>query len=298
MCCTLAKARLSNTILYAGKSAGFDDQVTHMLGYQNTVQNLSVIKNDRASLDWDYPNPSWESKGSGNAMILPIPAIPGSMGRGNIVSTEKCPNILKDMERALRPNPNTLSAGPRLRGDAPKKVEIFDSGIYTVVLASKAGLIPGVLSQVPEEKRPVINYAIFAAYEKWYPDWTVALCCFNNKDAKAATPMLWRYCPIYPELLFLPALDAHTGEAPDLNAVVDVDHTVIVSSHQIIGGDLVKYSDANLADFKYILPSRIIGGRFNGKLRNGDFVCHLNDVENGKFAPKRLLPPGVPRRLA
>jgi hypothetical protein len=41
MCVSLAAARLSNTILYAAEVCPDGGDVVHVLGYQNSVQNLA-----------------------------------------------------------------------------------------------------------------------------------------------------------------------------------------------------------------------------------------------------------------
>src|SRR5271166_24211 len=79
MCCTLANARLSNTILYAAEVCPDGKEVVHVLGYQNRVQNLPPAKGP-----------------SGNAMILPFPAVAGTMTQNNVLATDKCPKILED----------------------------------------------------------------------------------------------------------------------------------------------------------------------------------------------------------
>src|SRR5205823_2395778 len=101
--------------------------------------------------------------------------------------------ILQDYSRALFPPVVMQPAGLSRSKGMPlePEVEVFDSGIYTVVLARDARAIPGALSQVPAAKQPVLNPELFQAYARWYPDWTFALCCFSNRQAARATPMLW-----------------------------------------------------------------------------------------------------------
>lgn len=301
MCVTLGKARLSDTILYAAEVCPDGEEAVHVLGYQNRAQNLAV-----------------NGKPSGNAMILPFPAIPRSMTQKNVLATDDCPNILEDLAKAVRWQdrgaPRGLSAE-----SAAANVEVFDTGIYTVVLARDARDIPGALKRVPEEKRPALNPPIFEAYAAWYPDWTVALCCFNNADAAKATPMLWWYPPANPEQLFAPALDCHSGGVPDLEATVKADHTVAVASHQMDRDDFwktapayqqhsqeqqealeyltrVEYQDSIPSALRPFLCNHAVGGPFEKRMQNGDFVCSVKTLREGAYGSKclkRVAPPGA-----
>ncbi|NJM53494.1 MAG: hypothetical protein HC846_08980 [Blastocatellia bacterium] len=223
MCCSVSpnvEVKFSDTILYAAEVVNLQDKTVHVLGYQNRAQNN--IKNFSVSpvKFWNkfkniFSSPENEQ---GNAMILPFPAVPRTMSKENVLDTEKCPKILKDIAEALKPPP-PRSQGFQLQSQGSERatVQVFEAaGIYTVVLADDARAIPDALDQVPKEKRPKLNPELFDAYAKWYPDWTIALCCFNNDDLQEALPMLWWYGPMFPEKLFLPALDCHTGSIPSL----------------------------------------------------------------------------------
>jgi hypothetical protein len=301
----------SDTILYAAEVAGGGPERgkdLHVLGYENTVQNGVGGAGD-----------------GGNAMLLPIPARPGTMTQRNCVSTKWCPRILQDYSLALFPPvvvyPRSTLGG---RGVVPEaRVEVFDSGIYTVVLAQDATAIPAALDRVPPAKRPTLNPDLFRAYDRWYAGWTFALCCFNNRHAARATPMLWWYEPIDPDSLFAPALDCHTGALPDLTADVDVDHTLVVGSYQMRGGRDVRFRDWFGRAANPYLVRRVIGDHVNSrtgagisrkvqddefiptprgfrvaggmpqKLPNGDFTFPLGDVRKGWFRYERVKPPGA-----
>ena len=271
MCVSLAPAKFSSTILY-GYEINVPGRIAHVLGYQNQVQNL-------------VPSP--------NAMILPFLALPSSMTKANVIDTSSHPHILKDMAATVMPRfRGAMLLGSTKSASVPPKVEIFHSGIYTVVLATDATLIHNALRYVPEVKRPRINNEIFDAYAAWYPEWTVALCCFNNGDAKTATPMLWHYEPMDNSSLFLPALDCHSGEVPNLNEKVVVDHTVVVGSNlmQIGNGSVVHYSDYLSDKIRPFLADEVIGRQIKGMLSNGDFFIKIGDVRNGNFALTRKAP--------
>ena len=317
MCVTMGPARLSRTALYVGEVSADGSKPVHAVGYQNKVQNL--------------PGPDGPT---GNAMILPFPAVPGTMSQANVIPTEDCPHILDDMVATVREYDAALHRiatwGCRSLGGLPResKVEVFESGIYTVILAQDARAIAPALDRVSAAKRPLLNPSFFDAYARWYPDWAIALCCFNNSEAAQATPMLWWYEPAHPEELFAPTLDCHTGAVPDLGASVRLDHTLAVGSVRMERKDgmdcwqdaidrvrpgpyraevceavkkdsyfkqitRVRYRDAIGPSVKRYLTSRVIGGTYDGRKPNGDFVCLTADVRKKKFAPRRTNPPGA-----
>jgi hypothetical protein len=273
---------MSSTVLYAAE-VPWEGALVHVLGYQNVVANggglLSRLLRHQ----------------TGNAMILPFPAEPGSMTEANVVATEACPNILQDMSKAVSMTLDKMLRGPALgRGQIKSIVQVFSTGIYTVVLAQDARAIPGALHRVPSDKRPALHPKLFDAYAAWYPEWTIALCCFNNRRATLATPLLWWYRPMNPERLFAPALDCHTGKVPDLRATVKVDHAMVFASPELADKGLhVSYEDDIPATVAPFVSERVIGSYFHKKLPNGDFVCDVADVRRGLFSPRRELPPAA-----
>ncbi|MEK9195605.1 MAG: hypothetical protein AAB975_04460, partial [Patescibacteria group bacterium] len=210
MCVTLGEARLSQTTIYVGVSKAFtnDHLNLHVCGYQNRVQDghagtIMMMKSRR----------SMGTANSGNAMILPFPAIPGTMSQKNFLTgMDACPHVLQDMAATIKSEARSLSLGI----EKSSSVEIFELDIYTVILAQNARLIPDAILGVREDKRPPLKPNIFLAYDRWYPDWPVAVCCFNNKEGAFANPIMVPYEPLWPEFLFAPALDCHTGDVPNL----------------------------------------------------------------------------------
>jgi hypothetical protein len=166
---------------------------------------------------------------------------------------------------------------------------VFESGIYTVVLAADARAIPEALNHVPENKRPPLNDRLFDWYADAFPAWPIALCCFNTAQAAKATPMLWWYEPLAPARLFAPAIDCHTGDIPDLGALVDVDHWVIFGASEIEGGAEVSYSDRIPDEVSRYLPERVIGAELRRRMPNGDFVADASDVRRAELEVRRAL---------
>lgn len=277
-CCSLAPASFSATKGLASETR-MNGKVVHLLGYQNRALNKSTAS-------------------GGNAMLLPIPAKPGTMTERNILNTRFAPNILDDMAK-LFPEESTdrqltLRDGIAKAGGSGF-VHVFQSDIYTIVLAQNAQDLPAALSRVPEAKRPRMNKAIFDAYAKWYPNHTFALCCFNNRDAAVAKPMLWWYEPIDKEKLFFPGLDEHDGSVPSMKSRVSVDHALAFSTPAFThaNGREVLYTDKLAPFLKDVLPVRIQGERLKGTMPQGDFSVDLPALRQGICIIERVLPPGL-----
>ncbi len=325
MCCSVTPnvvVEFSKTVLY-GAEIKAKDEVVHVLGYQNVVANSSQSF-------WQVIKPFFFSLGkTGNAMLLPFPAVPKTMTQANVLNTENCKDVLQDIARAVRTpdrsfESQTFGAG---QSASPPKVQVFEAaGVYTVVLAQDARDIPDALNLVPREKRPALNYELFETYSEWYPNWTFALCCFNNQKAKLADPLVWWYSPMNPEQLFLPTLDSHNGKVPELTSNVKLDHTIAVGSFRreekviepmdkvfnsgdsdsgggkeisaypnfVLGNKprfkTVYYTNEIAEELKpYFLPE-VMGKDFNTYMPNGDFVFQLDDVRKKDFIPERFSP--------
>ena len=260
MCVSAAPAEFSGTVLYVGRHHHPQLGEVEVLGYQNTAVNRA---------------------GGPNAMLLHLPA--AGMGRENFLDTSRTPDVLRDLVEALRP----VSRAPQPAGAAVAAgaVEVFDHDIYTVVLAADPRDIPAALGRVPENKRPRLAPELFDFYADTFPLYPVALCCFDNADARRAAPLLMWYQPIYTGRLTAPALDSHSGAAPDPQGWVRPDHWVIVGLDDAPGewGAPVRYrrDPGPLAPF---LPRRVIGQEVSlGHLRNGDFAIALDDARAGRI---------------
>ena len=299
MCVTLSPANISNTILY-GAEIELKHGIQHVLGYQNNPVNLA-------------PGP--------NAMILPFPAN-NLMGKENIIDTSEHKNILNNIADSIT-NPYLSNTKSIQLNSGSRSVQVFDSGIYTIILAQNAADIPSALSKVPVEKRPALNKGIFDAYAKWYPDWQVALCCFNNKDdtstalindrpianvfnKRKVEPLLWWYTPMDKSHLFLPMLDAHDGNVPDLKSKVKRDHTIAIGSFRHKAKYKVEYSHLLYSktipigfeppedDISKYLTKTVNGSILDGfYTKNGDFKVKISDGMNlGRITNLETLPPG------
>jgi hypothetical protein len=218
MCVTTERALLSGTIGAAWEQTN-NDTTVHYMGYQNRMQNRG-----------DGPN----------SMLLHIPAVPDTLSPSNFIDTTTSPKVLKDMELVIPKVHASVSRSMSVARERPAMV--FDVGMYTVVLAQNASRISNALELVPERKRPSINPELLQAYDKWFPTWAIALCCFDNSEYKESHPMIIQYAPQDPNRLFIPGLDSHTGNVPDLNSAVSVNHTVIFGTdryNQYLEDDVV-----------------------------------------------------------
>jgi hypothetical protein len=330
-CCSLAPAHFGDTCGWVGELQK-DGELIHAMAYWNSAINLNLAGT------------------RGNAMILPIPAVPGTLTSENMLDGNDFKSIasagpqLRDgpLDSFLEPRsflylfmlcvlliahshpkrgvqfacwvvlvisllmllkwqgePGTMGVGTRSGHATQRDVQVFNRGSYTVVLSTDAKKIPQALDQVPENKRPSINAEIFEAYDKWYPGWSFALCCFA-KDLPDPEPLVWWYKPQDPARLFFPAVDAHTGHAPEMNTLVGVDHDIVVSSDRMFTGlanswfSPVRTMPALFASSAAAFQPRFVMAKhFGHAMLQGDFIFRTSDVRMGILRPLRIRPPGI-----
>jgi hypothetical protein len=262
MCITASRARLSDTLVYSGEGRMKGKDV-HVLAYQN-------------SADSDEPN----------AMILPFPTT-AAMGPENIIDTRSFKGFLKDITNATKIHTKSLGSDRRMRSASfgVAAAQVFDVGSYTVVLAEHVSQIPEALLRVPESKRPEISTRFLIGYGQLYPKQPVAVCCWSGNIK--AEPLLWWYEPSNKEQLFVPTMDAHDGNAPDVNANVDADHIVSVGSYSDdrIGHHYrVNYKESIPDDVRSLLPSYVYATKLDGVYKNGDMFANANKLGAGSKA--------------
>jgi hypothetical protein len=258
MCVTSGPAKLSNTIIYAAEVINPDGKTRHVLGYQNAAENLN---------------------GGPNAMLLPIPSAQ-DLTEKNCISAVGFPNVLKRYAQYVTPRSRGMYLGTP---SAPKGVQVFDSGSYTVVLAEDPTEILGALNKVPVEKRPTISPELLSFYKKHYHGFHVALCCFSG--SVEAEPMLWEYTPLFRDTLFVPGVDAHNGSAP-VQSIVDRDHTIILgvpssSLHPEAAWRSSPLLDGVPAESRWLFTTsftgKVVGGILGGQ-PNGDWEFPLREL--------------------
>ncbi|MFJ2740619.1 hypothetical protein ACIO3O_13220 [Streptomyces sp. NPDC087440] len=278
MCISTSQAAFSGTIVYCGRQTHPEHGLIHVLGYQNTAVNRAH---------------------GPNAMLLHLPT--RQLTPQHFLHPGRTDDVLQRMVDAVRPVAVAAEAGGAAwMGWEPEPVQVFDHDVYTVLLAADPTLIPAALEQVPPHRRPEVAPELLRFYADHFPDHTIALCCFDNADAQRAKPLLLWYEPLDPDRLIVPALDSHTGGAPDLDAAVPVDHWVLFASDEAPAdwGEPVRYP-GNIRDrLRAFLPATVVGRYFGADqdLPNGDFtVTHHDLLTHGPDLDRveRLRPTGA-----
>lgn len=261
------------------------DRAVHVLGYKNTVKNRD-----------DCPN----------FMILPFPS-KHPLGRENVIDTSHAPDILDSMVTVVSKNVDENGREMISRSSlGTLGVTMFSTGIYTVIVGDPRH-IHAVIRLLPSDVRPDLQPKKMEWYAKMYPGWQIALCCFNNRRLADATPMLWWYAPMDESTFFVPMLDQHDGNLPNLTGQVGRDHWIICGDdidYEEIGAGGVRKTWADNADYRYYrsralqplrwaLPKRIIGFQRRGVEDNRDYrvkVGVVNPQESNSL--EYVLPPG------
>lgn len=258
MCCTFVESKMSNTLIYTGEGQR-NGKTVHVLAYQNVAENLSNAP---------------------NAMVIPFPAS-APMNENNVIDTSKFKDFLRNITDATKIRTRGMLGGNMAKSASfdlnDDDALVFDVGSYTVVLAEKVSQIPAALSRVPDHKRPAMSYKFLSGYEKLYPNQPVAVCCWSG--TLEAEPLLWWYEPKDSSVLFAPTMDAHDGNAPDVESMVHTDH--IISAGATIGGkgQLVKYEDSIPDHVADLLPAMVHGHKMEYRMKNGDVFIATNDVK-------------------
>jgi len=203
MCITSSPASLTSTYVYVGDAKHpITGKYVHVLAYQNKAKN----------------------KHSGpNSMLLPIPAT--SLSSENALGAKESPDFLKGLWSSVS---SLFEERSLSRGGPNSKVEVFQTGSYTVALAKTSADLIHAISALPSKVRPALNRALVESFSQNYPDWPIAVCAWDGNIEPE--PLVWWYEPLDPSKVFTPALDAHNGKAPVKNADVRRDHHLMVGS--------------------------------------------------------------------
>lgn len=246
MCVTLAPAKLSRTLVYAGEAVHPQDgRYLHVLAYQNKAVNKA---------------------GRANAMVLPIPS-KAPLTAQNAVNMVGYEHVLENMAEPIE----NMTAMRALSLETGKTPEVFSVGSYTVAIAARAEEAVRAISTLPKAFQPKLNRDIFKAYAQWYPGWPIAICCWNGKIKPE--PLLWWYEPLEPQKLFYPALDAHNGQAPNLTKDVNREHTFLVGSKIHPIGINTRVGDLGPAE--PFMSDKAWGRVMDGQDLNRDYVVEV-----------------------
>lgn len=266
MCLSSAPARFSDTILCAGMVYRGRTPI-HVIGYQNTAANLHL---------------------GPNCMILPLQSAT-DMGPENILDTSGAKKILKDMRSAIEPprSKGVMRGGAKSFGLDSLRVQVFDHDVYSICLGRVGADFQSALKKVGEDRRPTIPEEILQFFNTYYKGYHLALCCFNNRDAQSASPMLWQYEPSNPDVIVAPAIDGHDGRAPRVGTSVDLDH-ILISFAPHVTGSPVRYTDDVPPALREFLPGTVIGQNYEGEYAaNGDFLIDVKSLGAGLRAAVR-----------
>ncbi|WP_155372441.1 hypothetical protein [Catellatospora vulcania] len=266
MCVSADYADFRGTIVYAGRRNHPRLGRIEVLGYQNTALNLAA---------------------GPNAMLLHLPA--AGVGPEHFVDVGRHADVLTRMSDALTPVSASADGMDWMEQGTPPQVHVFEHDVYTVVLAEDPMRVYAALERVPPHRRPRVSPELFEFYATAFPGHAVALCCFDNRDARRAKPLLLWYEPRDPSRLVVPAIDCHTGGVPRLGSPVGRDHLVVfgvddedVADDWGLGPEhlcsaVMQWPGGMRHQLREFLPDRVVGVRIGDLdrpdlLANGDFA--------------------------
>lgn len=257
MCVSASPAELGGTRAYTWHTLGHPDPQRpswHVTAYQNFARNLGADP---------------------NCMLLHFPGSNLNLVRG--------PELTRFLMQDVTSYLPELIPTPTFRGASSSKTVVEDYGDYTVILAESAAHILEALEQVPEHRRPKRSTKLEALvewYHTYYPDYAFVLACFAE-GATPQHPIVVEYVPNNDDVLFIPGLDCHTGEIPEVGVMMQRDFWVAFGSelHQQATGD-IRYSDS-CTKGAYWAPKSVVGFRDNAEGPNKDYVVPLLSVEEG-----------------
>ena len=219
MCITALKANLVNTYIGVWDINHPTFGYRHVLAYQNTPKNLAATP---------------------NCMLLHIPT-KQPLRPSDLLDTSKDPFFLEQMaQSALPPN---LSAVRGVESTAPNFV--LEMGIYHIALLNQVDYNSWleVQSSIPARKQPIIQEGFLEFYAKHFPSFALMICCFDNRDAKKASPIMVHYTPQFPNVFHFPTIDSH-GAIPRLDTEQAFHQIIVTGSQQLKKkGNGFKYFD-------------------------------------------------------
>lgn len=257
------------------------------------------LSNQRSSaenlLRWeDFGYSPVPYKSSGLAMIWPIPINLEANVLTDVSFIKNCAGLVDDMTAPFEMDDGSRGGEKGITRSFGAAI-IVAHGDYQVVIADRPTAALNVIDGVSDDKRPDLKSETLKKLEAWYPGWALVIACINADKAVDADPFALVFPTRHPDLIYLPTLDDHTGQGPDLAARVDLSHRYAVGSVDTPSGKghSVYYSDDYPEAVMRQLPRRVLGGNFHKQITNGDFYFYRKDVEAGTLNAVRKCPPGV-----
>jgi len=244
MCITSAEAKLSKTRILSLPL----DNGRHLLSYSNKVKNLS---------------------GKPNSMILPVP---GELNQDWFSVTTEYNKFLEEIENQAYRKEH-LTRGLKSKGML--SIEEFEVGFYKVITTNSIDALREKLNTLNEAQRPEISDELLDFFKNNYKGWNFVVCIFAETKEMESQPIMFEYKPFHYEWIYYPMMDSHTGEAPNLNEDVRVDHTLILEHTGLKEGNIrsVKFSQ----DVPEKLRRRkFVSTKWKGRMKNGDMYININ----------------------
>ncbi len=208
MCITALNANLKDTYVGVWDIDHPELGYRHVLAYQNTPTNLA-----------DTPN----------CMLLHVPT-KGFLEPSDLLDTSSDPSFLEQMAESILPPPSNYARSVGL--STPNYV--VEMGIYHIALLNQVSPDSWheVKRQIPEYKQPQIGEEFIQFYAEQFPSYALVICCFHNREAKKASPIMLHYAPLFPDTFHYPTLDSH-GKVPELGAKHRFHQVIVTGSQQL-----------------------------------------------------------------
>lgn len=273
MCITSSRSTLENTYIGAWDIELPELGYRHVLAYQNRVTNLA-----------EGPN----------CMLLHIASKSNILPEW-LVDTSEHRSFLADLYSYVDP----INTSQMWMSRSPKSVNyVIEQGVYHIAILNKTDnkSVTDTLKLIPKNKLPSIKPKLLSFFQNNFSDFPILLCCFDNKDAKQATPILVHFPPKFPDTLMFNTIDAHGG-FPNINKQIQFHQKIILGSYkkQSKEGSLyikvvpeaIEKNNPNLwGTLAPYLPNYIAGIDFLDLqllFPNKDICINLADIHNEKL---------------
>ena len=208
MCITALDAELSNTYVGVWDIDHPELGYRHVLAYQNTPKNLVNTP---------------------NCMLLHVPT-KHPLTPSSILDTSNDPRFLEQMAESVLAPVTTAARG----ADFSASNFITEMGIYHIAILNDVSFDAWleVKRTIPKHKQPTIKEEFIRFYAEQFPSYALLICCFHNRDAKKASPIVLHYSPQFPDTFHFPTLDSH-GKVPQIGAKHRFHQVIVTGSQQL-----------------------------------------------------------------